>query len=107
MRRTVFLTVGVLEYVVAFALIYLAWQIPDKEEIHRSFGTVERVTQRASSQVRLLQRQVGLLRRPGLKDLARRLKAQAREFAGLLKTQTLDEESVRALRNSLGEVSEG
>jgi ABC-type transporter Mla subunit MlaD len=107
MRRTVFLSVGLLEFMIAFALIYLACQIPASEEIQRSFGKVERVTQRASGQIRLLQRQVGLLRRPGLKELARRLKAQAREFAGLIKTQTLDEDSIRALRNSLGEVGNG
>jgi hypothetical protein len=107
MRRSVFLTMGVLEVIVAFGLIYLACQMPAKVEIQRSFGTVERVTHRASSQVRLLQQQVGLLRRPAIKELATRLKAQARHFAGLVKNQSLDEHAVRSLRGALGEVSEG
>jgi hypothetical protein len=107
MRRTIFLALGTLEFIVAAVLVYLAFQVPGREEVARSFGKVERVTRRAGHQVRLVHRQVSLLRRPQLKDLSQRLRTQARQVAGLLKEQTVDFRTVRGLREALGEVGEG
>jgi uncharacterized phage infection (PIP) family protein YhgE len=107
MRRTIFLTLGTLEFVVAIVLVYLALQVPGKAEVSKSFGTVERVTRKAGHQVRLVRQQVGLLRRPQLKDLARRLKEQTRQVTALLKEQKVDFKTVHALREALGEVGDG
>src|SRR5262249_26238598 len=46
-------------------------------------------------------------RRPGMKELAARLRQQTREVAALLKEQNLDFTAVQGLRDALGEVSQG
>jgi hypothetical protein len=107
MRRTVFLVLGSLELLVALVLVYLAWQLPGQDEVASSFQRVERVTHRAGKQVHLLQRQVRLLRRPALKNLAERLRTQTREVAGLLREQTIDVQVVRGLRDTFGQLGEG
>jgi ABC-type transporter Mla subunit MlaD len=107
MRRTVFLTLGSLEFIVAGVLVYLACQVPGRAEVAHSFAKVERVTRRAGQQVRLVRHQVSQLRRPGLRELAGRLKAQTREVAALLKGHHVDFNTVRGLRDALAEVGEG
>jgi hypothetical protein len=107
MRRTIFLTLGTLEFVVAVVLVCLALQVPGKAEVSKSFQKVERVTRRVGRQVGLVRQQVGLLRRPQLKDLAKRLKVQTRAVTALLKEQRVDYKTVHTLRDTLGEVGDG
>jgi ABC-type transporter Mla subunit MlaD len=61
----------------------------------------------AGTQVRLFRNQVHELRRPELLELSRRLQAEARTVTRQLHSQTIDYESVRAMRDAVGDVADG
>jgi hypothetical protein len=107
MRRTLFCTLGVLEIGVAAVLVFAAFQVPSGQEVAASFAKVERVTRRSGDQVRVFQRQVRLLNRAKLNHLAHDLKTQTRAVAALLRRQSLDLQTVKALRDVLAEVAGG
>jgi chromosome segregation ATPase len=107
MRRTVFLLLGVLEFIVAGVLIILGYQLPSAADVGRSFQGAERVTAHAGNQVRILRRQVDGLRRLELQELAERLQSQTRTVTGTLRTQSIDFDTVRTMRDALGDVAKG
>src|SRR5262249_45310192 len=107
MRRIVFLSVGVLEFLVATLLVTLGCQLPGRGDVEQSFGRLERVTRRAGSQVQRLRHQPHELRRPELQQLAARLRDQTREVTALLREQSVDFNTVATLRDALGVVGEG
>jgi hypothetical protein len=107
MRRTIFLTLGVLEFVVALVLLYLAWQLPSAADVDHSFAGAGRVTGKAANQVRLLRQQVHDLRRPEVHRLAERLREQTRDVTAALRAQSVDYDSIRTLRDALRDVSGG
>jgi ABC-type transporter Mla subunit MlaD len=106
-RRAVFLTLGVLEFAVAGLLAVLGWQLPRPAEVRDSFRHAQRVTDRAGTQVRVLHRQVAGLRRLELRELSDRLQAQTEAVTRTLRTRTIDYDTVRTMRDALGDVSEG
>jgi hypothetical protein len=107
MRRSVFLFLGVLEFVVAAVLVGFGWQLPTRGDIDQTFGRAERVTRRAGGQVRVLQGQVHDLRRPELQDLARQLRGESKTVATALKAQTINFEQLQAASGALGDVATG
>jgi uncharacterized phage infection (PIP) family protein YhgE len=107
MRRAVFLTFGLLELVAAGLLVNLGWQIPTSEEVDKSFQGASRVTDRAGSQVQLLREQVQGLQRIELEQLTERLRKQTHSVTAILKNQSIDFDTVRTMRDALGEVARG
>jgi hypothetical protein len=107
MRRLVFTALVLLECLAALALVGLGWQLPGREQIENSFARAGRVSARAGDQARRLQERVGQLRRPELRQLAERLRDHTRTVSALLRERTVDFQTVAALRDSLGGVSDG
>jgi hypothetical protein len=107
MRRTIFMTLGILELAIAVVLLGLGSQLPSNGEVKRGFDQAERVTQHAGNQVHLLRRQVHELRRPELQQLATRLQVQTRTVTSTLRSQQVDFDTVRTIRDALGDVGNG
>lgn len=107
MRRAVFFTLGVLEFGIAGGLLTLGFQLPAPADVNRSFAGAGRVTEHAGHQVRILRRQVNGVRRLELTQLTERLQAQTRTVTATLQTQNVDFETVRTLRDALGDVATG
>ncbi len=108
-RRAVFLSLGVLESLVALVLAGFAWQLPGPREVHDRVGRVERVSRDSGTQVQRLREQVAALRerRPQLQSLALRLQKQMREIDAGVKGRQVDYTTVRTIGDSLGEVAAG
>jgi uncharacterized phage infection (PIP) family protein YhgE len=107
MRRTVFLILGALELAVAGVLASLGGQLPGTGEVEQSFDSAERVTRRASSQVRLSRQQIHDLRQPEIQQLADGLQTSTATVTSNLRSRSVDYETIRALRDSMGQVSAG
>ena len=84
MRRIVFLSLGFLEFTIAAILVAFGWNLPSKQEVEESFRNAERATRRTGDQVDYIREQVHDLRRPELKELARRVQEQTRIVARTL-----------------------
>jgi ABC-type transporter Mla subunit MlaD len=107
MRRTLFLTLGLLELAVAILLACMGSQLPGSAEVERSFESAGRVTDRAGAQVSLLRQQVQTLRRMELQQLAGRLQRQTETITATLRTQPVDFDTIGTMRDALGEVAKG
>jgi uncharacterized phage infection (PIP) family protein YhgE len=107
MRRLVFLVLGVLEVIVGLLLVSLGLQVPGTQQVDSSFQSAQRVTDRAGSQVQLLRQQVHSVRRMELQQLATRLQKQTRTVTATLRSQRLDFETVRGMRDGMAEDSHG
>lgn len=107
MRRAVFLTLGLLELAVAAVLGVFGWNLPRHAEVDQSFTSVERATRRTGDQVQFIRAQLHDLRRPELREQARRLQEQTRLVAASLRKQKIDYPTVEAVGNSLGQVAGG
>ncbi len=109
MRRIVFLTLGVLESIVALVLFYFAHELPGSVEVQDGVGRAERMSQQTLTQVQRLRKQLVSLRerRPQLQELAIRLQLQMRQVTDNLKDQTIDYDTVRMVGDSLGEAATG
>ncbi len=107
MRRAVFLTMGLLELVIAAVVILLGCRMPSTDAVQHTFTSAERVTDRAGVQVRLLRQQVQGLQRLQLRQLASRLRTQTLTVTTLLRSQQVDFDTVATLRDALGDVATG
>jgi chromosome segregation ATPase len=109
MRRIVFLSLGVLEFLVALALVGFAWQLPTSAEVGESIGRVGRVGRQTSMQVRRLRSQLHSLgeRRPQVYDLTVHLQEQLRTVTDNLRSQQVDYDTVRTVSDAMGEVAQG
>jgi methyl-accepting chemotaxis protein len=107
MHRILFTAFGLLEFAVALVLAVLGRQLPDAADVAHSFENAERVTYRAGNQVRLFRQQVSTLRRPELQRLADRLQEQTRSVVALMKSRSIDYDTVRVMRDALGDVAQG
>lgn len=107
MRRILFLVLGLLEVAVAVVLVSLGFQLPADDEIDRGFQSAGRVTDHAHIQIDILRRQVQDLRRPELQQLAWRVQQQTKLVTTSLRSQQVDFETVRTMRDALGEVANG
>jgi len=107
MRRIVFLTLGILELVVAAILAYLGASLPHPSEVSAGFDRVEKTTRGASRQVGTLRQQVVEVRQPEMLQLAQRLQTQTESVTASLKKQHVDYETVANLRTSLSDVAAG
>src|SRR5207244_13065756 len=72
-----------------------------------SFQSAGRVTDRAGYQVHLLQQQVQGIQSMELHRLATRLEKQTHAVTTTLRDQSIDFDTVRTMRDALGEVSRG
>src|SRR5439155_9017674 len=107
MRRTLFLTLGLMELAVAILLACMGSQLPGSAEVDRSFESAGRVTDRAGAQVSLLRQQVQTLRRMELQQLAGRLQRQTETITATLRKQPVDFDTIGTMRDALGEVAKG
>jgi hypothetical protein len=106
MRRIVFSTLGVLEILVAAVLIFLIY-LSTHTDVSDAFTKAERVTRRASHQVRLVQVQVENLHGPEMRDLAQRLQEQTRLLTAALQTKDLDFDTLGTLSDAVGDMATG
>lgn len=107
MRRAWFVGLGILELAAAAVLVGFGWQLPSPADVEQSFGAVGHVTERTGRQVRLLRDQVHDLRRPELDEVAGRLQTRMRQVTHSLRAQGPDFDTVRTMRDSLGDVAAG
>jgi ABC-type transporter Mla subunit MlaD len=109
MRRYVFLSLGVLEFFVALALLGFAWQLPNAAEVGETVSRVARVGRQTGRQVHALRDQLHSLRerRPQLHELAVRLQEQMRTVNEHLRGQQVDYDTVRTVSEAMGEAAEG
>jgi methyl-accepting chemotaxis protein len=109
MRRLFFLSLGVLEFLVAVVLLVFAWQLPGPGEVEAQVGRVERVGKNTTHQLRKIREHVRALqqRRPELHEMAVRLQEEMRLVNEALRNQRLDYATVRTISEALGDVSHG
>jgi chromosome segregation ATPase len=109
MGRIVFFVLGMLELLSAAVLVYFAWLVPGSREVEETAGRAERVTRSTGAQVSRLRDQFRLLqeRRPQMQALAVRLQSEMRVINDQLKTQRIDYDTVKILRDSLGDAASG
>jgi chromosome segregation ATPase len=109
MRRTVFVSLGVLEFLVSLVLLAFAWQLPNAAEVRDGLGRVERVGRHSGRQVRQLREQLHVLRerRPQLHDMAVRLQEEMKTVTDHLRGQQVDYNTVRAVSDALGDAATG
>lgn len=107
MRRLTFSLLGLLELAVGGILIFLGCQLPSTAEVNQSFASADRVTQRAHRQIHILRQQVQGVRRLELQQLAERTRTQTRTVTATLKAQQVDFDTVRTMRDALGDVAAG
>jgi methyl-accepting chemotaxis protein len=109
MRRSVFLCLGVLEFLVALVLLAFAWQVPGPADIHTGVGRIEKVGRQTGKQVRQLRTQLHAIRerRPQLHDMAVRLQEEMKTVTDHLRGQQIDYGTVRTVSEALGDVAQG
>jgi hypothetical protein len=109
MRRIVFLSLGVLESLVALVLLACAWQLPGPAEVRETAGQVARVGRQTGRQVDGVRQQLHGLRqrRPQLHDLAVRLQEQMQTVTDNLRSQRVDYDTVRTVSEAMGDVADG
>jgi hypothetical protein len=107
MRRIVFLILGLLEIAIAAVLVLLGSELPGNDDISHGFEGAQRVTDRAGTQVQIFRRQVQDLRHPQLQQLAVRMQSQTQLLTRTLRRQQVDFDTVRNMRDALGEVASG
>jgi methyl-accepting chemotaxis protein len=109
MRRFIFLVLGGLELLSAVVLAYFAWLVPSRREVEETAARAERVTRHSGEQVQRLRDQFRLLheRRPQMQALALRLQTEMRVVNDHLKTQQIDYDTVKTLRDALGDAANG
>jgi hypothetical protein len=106
-RKVVFLSLGLLEFAIAAALVGFGWCLPSRAEVEQSFKSVERATRRTGDQVDFIREQVRDLRRPELNELTDRLQKQTYIVAKTMRKQKIDYRTVETVGDALGQVSEG
>jgi chromosome segregation ATPase len=109
MRRTIFLSLGVLEFLVAVVLLAFAWQVPGSDEVQEGVSRVAKVGKQTGRQVRQLREELHVLRerRPQLQALAVNLQQEMRTLTDHLRGQQVDYNSVRTVSDALGDVAAG
>jgi uncharacterized phage infection (PIP) family protein YhgE len=109
MRRFVFLTLGVLEVLVALALIVCAWQLPGSGEVKERVARIEKISRNTEEEVARMRRRVALLRarRPQLDALSDQVHAQMARVNSHLESQQIDYDTVQTVSTSLGNVARG
>lgn len=109
MRRVIFLVLGGLELLSAVVLAYFVWLVPGRREVEETAARAERVTRHTGEQVQGLRDQFRLLRerRPQMQALGQRLQVEMRVMNDHLKTQKIDYDTVKTLRDALGDAANG
>jgi chromosome segregation ATPase len=109
LRRIVFLTLGLLEFLAAVVLFVFAWDMPGAAEVHDGVARVQRVTEQTSTQVSRLREELHTLRdqRPRLRELADNLQTQMRLATDNLRDQRIDYDTVHTVEGALGDVAKG
>ncbi len=109
MRRSVFLTLGMLELAVAVILVAVGWQLPGPAQVHEQLDRVCRVGQETEHQLKTLRGQLQVLRerRPQLHELALRLRQDMRTVTDQLRTQQIDYPTLTRVSDALGDVATG
>jgi ABC-type transporter Mla subunit MlaD len=109
MRRLVFLSLGILEFVACVLLAAIAWQLPGTAEVDEAVGRVEKVSRNAGQQVRNLRSHVSRVRarQPDLLTLSQRLEKQMKTVKGNLKGQRLDEKGLETASLALADLARG
>ena len=107
MRRALCFLVGALELCVAGALVMLCFQVPGPRDVRAGFGHAEEISGKAGTQVHLFRNQVSELRRPELRELSRQLQAETSSVTAQIRNQSLDYDTIRTMRDSLGDVADG
>src|SRR5688572_13776065 len=107
MKRHVFPLLGLIELVVAVALVLLGLSLPGRDDVRRGISGARLVATAAGDQVRTLRDQVGGLRRSRPGRTAERLGEATRSLAMIAKKGRVDFDAVRAIRDATGRAADG
>lgn len=107
MRRFLFPILGFIEVAAAVALSLLGASLPGTEQVRESFAGAQRVTSAAGGQVRIVRDRIGEVRRSRLRQTAHRLQATSRTMATAVRGRHVDFETVRVLRDAMGQAADG
>lgn len=109
MRRSVFLSLGVLELLVALVLVVVIWELPGRADVEDRVTRIEGVGQNASRQVEILRDELQTLRdrRPQLQAMATRLQTEMRLLSDELRSQRVDFDTAKTISEALGDVAKG
>jgi hypothetical protein len=109
MRCVLFLSLGVLEFLVAGVLLAIGWQLPGPSEVEATVGRLSAVADSAGDQVERLRGQLHLVRerRPQMQALADRLQTQMHLVTDNLRNQRVDFNTVQTVSQALGDVATG
>jgi len=107
MRKLFFTGIGVLEIVIALAIVLIGMKLPSRQEVSANFDRVEKVTEGSETQVRLMKVQVADLRKQDFAKQADQLRIHTRTAAATAGRQSVNFDTVVAIAGSLSEVSKG
>ena len=107
MRKLFFTGIGVLEVVIALAIVLIGMKLPSREEVSSNFERVEKVTDGSEKQVHLMRVQVADLRKQDFATKADQLRIHTRTAADTAGRQQVNFDTVVAIARSLSDVSRG
>ncbi len=107
MRRLFVAGLGIVEVLVAVALLLIGLRLPTDRDVADNFARVRKVTSGTESQVRVMKDQVADLRRQDFARRAELLRQHTRTVADSAVDRQIDFTTVDAIAKSLSEVSKG
>ena len=108
-RRIVFLSLGVLECLVAIIVVVFAWGMPGADEVHDGVARIRSVTEQMSGQLARLRAELETIReqRPKVRALAENVRTQMATATAGLEDRAVDYVSVERLESSMGDLANG
>lgn len=109
MVRSLFVLLGLLEIGAAGVLFLGVAGLPTETQIREPAGKIEKVTQHAEEQIGRLREKVANLRerQPIVRMVAENMRQQTQTLTDALAAQSLDIETLAAVRDALGDVASG
>src|SRR5262245_58716741 len=107
MRRSVFLTLGLLELAAAGLLVAVAFQLPGGRQVERSFAQAQRVTGETAKQIAFLREDLQKVHDPRVVELLKKLEPQLPRIQARLRADDLNPDVLVEANQSLGKLAEG
>lgn len=107
MRRSLFLTLGLLEFVAAVVLCVLSFQLPTSQQVQTSSQEILQITTQTSEQVKSLKTEIATVRNPEVRRLTEKMRKEVPYITERIRTQEMGYESLQQTSDALGEVATG
>ncbi len=107
MTRRLLVGLGIVEWVVAIVLAWLAWRLPGGDEVALPFEAVERIGVTAQDRIAQARADLDEFRTQDVIGSASEFAEASRELAGWLSSQSVDVEELTAIRDALDGASTG